>query len=791
MIEGGSRLSFYCIPAISGCAMTILIALRTQLFIRRLGPEIGKATKVGRPKSTQSPKEMILLNDRGYDRWRGIPRAHYVFLLLVVISLSNGNPVFAQIAGAPEQQVTTIPVGTSPVAVAADPITNKVYVANFVSNTVTVIDGKTNQMISNIPVGKSPNWVAINSRMGKVYVVNSVSDTVSVINETTDKVIKTIPVGRNPVGVALNLGNGRLYVVNAGSKSVSVIDGSFDGIVSSISVGASPLGVAVNPRTSRVYVVNSQSNAVSVIDGETHALVATIEVGSYPNWVAVNPNTNKVYVSNGESSTISIINGTSNKLISTLAVGTDPIGIEIDIARNRLYVANSGSASFSIIDGGTDKLVSTVAVGSGPSGIAFNAITRKIYVANALSNTISVISEIPFEFAFSLSPSSATAEVGKATTFTLTITPTSGSPRAVNLSVAGLPQGASAIFAPRSGDPPLTSMLTITTSALTPPGTYSITVNAVTESTTKTSSITLTILAIDNTPMDFSLSSNPLTISILQREQATYTISLSLLRGKAEPVALSVIGLPADSTAEFSPATVSLTSTTQLKVVTQSTTPAGVYQISVVGHTQGGTTRSTTIFLTVRAPAPAPPEVSRQPFDFSISIVPTETRLDVGATVVVAINITLLSGTPDLVNLNIAPSYPSGVTFGFTPQKGVPSFVSIMKITTTSATTTGSYRMTITAANSVITRSSSFGLNITKQEPREIVREVVKEVPADAIREAVRGVLQESQKPPSTEDTVPVSLVLAGAGITALAVSVIVAAWVFTLRRKRPTEITV
>jgi len=39
---------------------------------------------------------------------------------------------------------TTIPVGTGDHAVAVNPVTNKIYVANGGSNNVTVIDGATN-----------------------------------------------------------------------------------------------------------------------------------------------------------------------------------------------------------------------------------------------------------------------------------------------------------------------------------------------------------------------------------------------------------------------------------------------------------------------------------------------------------------------------------------------------------------------------------------------------------------------------------------------------------------------
>ena len=39
---------------------------------------------------------------------------------------------------------TTVPAGQAPIAVAVNPVTNKIYVANTGSDNVTVIDGATN-----------------------------------------------------------------------------------------------------------------------------------------------------------------------------------------------------------------------------------------------------------------------------------------------------------------------------------------------------------------------------------------------------------------------------------------------------------------------------------------------------------------------------------------------------------------------------------------------------------------------------------------------------------------------
>jgi hypothetical protein len=59
------------------------------------------------------------------------------------------------LAGYGQSVTASVPVGTSPLAVAANPVTNKIYVANFSTNNVTVIDGATNTTTN---VDASGNW---------------------------------------------------------------------------------------------------------------------------------------------------------------------------------------------------------------------------------------------------------------------------------------------------------------------------------------------------------------------------------------------------------------------------------------------------------------------------------------------------------------------------------------------------------------------------------------------------------------------------------------------------------
>jgi YVTN family beta-propeller protein len=92
---------------------------------------------------------------------------------------------------------------------------NRIYVANFNENTVSVIDGATNAVIDTIPVGINPAGVAVNPLTNRIYVGNLNSDNVSVIDGSTNTVIATIPAGDGASAVAVNTATNAIYVANS------------------------------------------------------------------------------------------------------------------------------------------------------------------------------------------------------------------------------------------------------------------------------------------------------------------------------------------------------------------------------------------------------------------------------------------------------------------------------------------------------------------------------------------------------------------------------------------------
>src|ERR671925_435873 len=321
----------------------------------------------------------------------------------------------------------TIPLDIGPNSIAVNPTTNTIYVGNYNSSTVSVIDGKTKSVVDSIPLGDADSDVAngvaydvaVNPTTNTIYVAGASFDraaksyaeggTLFVIDGTTNS-MERIDVGGDPKNVAVNPNNNTIYVTDYNSSIVSVIEGKTNSVMGSIDVGgSSPTSIAVNPNNNTIYVTDYNSGTISVIDGTTNSVMGSIRaadaVNGAANDVAVNPTTNTIYVANYDSGTISVIagtrtngtimtgttNGTTNRAMERIDLGGAANDVAVNPNTNTIYVADTLSNRVSVIDGRTNSVMGSIDVGSTPNFIQVNPTTNTIYVGTYGSSTISII----------------------------------------------------------------------------------------------------------------------------------------------------------------------------------------------------------------------------------------------------------------------------------------------------------------------------------------------------------------------------------------------------------------
>lgn len=147
-----------------------------------------------------------------------------------------------------------------------DTASSRLYLAHTGTADVLSLDEKT-QNVTTIPVGQIPCALALNPTTHMLYAVNYGDRTLSVIDTANAKTLAVLAVGDHPQAVAVDAERNRVYVANVHGDSVTVIDGSKNAILGTYQAGEHPYALAVDERTGQVYGAIYGSKASVRVDG--------------------------------------------------------------------------------------------------------------------------------------------------------------------------------------------------------------------------------------------------------------------------------------------------------------------------------------------------------------------------------------------------------------------------------------------------------------------------------------------------------------------------------------------
>jgi YVTN family beta-propeller protein len=308
---------------------------------------------------------------------------HFVPVLLALVACAAGAMTVALEAKA-QSVSATIPAGNGVRAIAVNPNTNRIYVANESSNSVTVIDGATNAT-STIAVGPRPQYIAVNPATNRIYVSHGGDNTQAVI-EGASGAVRILHTGGNGPFV-VNAATNKVYMIRLGpADEVTIIDGAAHTWYSIATDSWTPVALDVNPLTNRLYVAHYTTGDVRAVDLTSTSdfpPTRSVPVWSKPTGIAVNTSTNRIYViGEDERAPINVIDGTNYTATSFAPAGhaRGPRAIAVNAATNKVYAAFNGEVI--VIDGATNAMA-YVATGGIPVALAVNAATNRIYAVNS------------------------------------------------------------------------------------------------------------------------------------------------------------------------------------------------------------------------------------------------------------------------------------------------------------------------------------------------------------------------------------------------------------------------
>ena len=275
----------------------------------------------------------------------------------------------------------------------------------------------------------------------------------------------------------------------------------------------------------------------------------------------------------------------------------------------------------------------------------------------------------PSGFQISSSVAQLVIAPGDSGSATITITPGAGFSGSVNLSLTGLPEGASSIW---SANPASTSsQLTIQIPDSAVHGSYLVTVTGTSGSQTATAAIALVVNA-----SGFSILPSLSKVVVFPGLAGGTNIAVTRYQGFASPVTLAITSpLPAGVSAEWSgnpaqdQAMLTLSATSSAALVTTMLT---------ITATSGNLTATTTVAVQVGRPM------------FWLNLAPPPAYLTQGGQTTAVVTLQPVGNFNEQATLT-ASNLPAGVTATFAPSSIAPGQSSVMTLTASANVTPGNY----------------------------------------------------------------------------------------------------
>lgn len=368
---------------------------------------------------------------------------------LLALNTPDGRMSVFQRVGDTLKLISEIPVGLEPVSVAVRN-NNEAWVANWLSDSISVVNLTTGNVVRTLDVGDEPTDILFTGAQNeKAFVCVSGTRQVKVLDSTTLAELKSIEIpGKQPRSLSKDVSGNNIYVSIFESGSQTTIVGA-DSIQAAGGLPPANPSMSPNlpapPQTGLIVKQKGKKWAdetgdtkwtkyipytladidMVILDASQNQIKGQVTtIGTHIGNSVFDPSTNQLFVVNTDSKNIirfepkvdgrfidtrvSKINFSTKKPKSE-AINLNPhinydsagseaeknltLALPADIARSNngtFYVAATGSGRVGILnkDG---QIQSRINVGEGPTGLALDDSKQRLYVLNRFEQTISTI----------------------------------------------------------------------------------------------------------------------------------------------------------------------------------------------------------------------------------------------------------------------------------------------------------------------------------------------------------------------------------------------------------------
>jgi YVTN family beta-propeller protein len=267
--------------------------------------------------------------------------------------------------------IAALPAGVLPEHVGPDWDLSRLYVSNYFSTELTVLDPRSGALLSPITAPLAYN-LYFTPDGSKAVVMAEEYSRMDFYDRRTWQLLRQVPIPFAGIDHADFSAGGRYLLATTEYAGVLVkVDTVTMEIVGSLWVGGSPVDVKLSPDGSVFYVANQFRHGVSIIDPVAMREVGFLPTGRGAHGMAISRDTRWLYVTNRDAGTISIIDFATRTILATWWIGGSPDMLQVSPDGTQLWTANRRANTVVVVDATNGQVLHVIQVGRQPHGLMY------------------------------------------------------------------------------------------------------------------------------------------------------------------------------------------------------------------------------------------------------------------------------------------------------------------------------------------------------------------------------------------------------------------------------------
>ncbi len=290
-----------------------------------------------------------------------------------------------------------------------------VYVANEVSNTVSVIDTATNRVTATINAGDENHHRPLYNGIidahganlspdGKLLAVTGRgSSNVLFIDTATNQVVADVLVGREPHVPTFTPDGRDIWVTVRGRDRVAVVDAKTFQVTRHIKTMDGPSMLWFSPDGRRAYIASQKEAILWRLDIPVLRVIDVNVAGNFSPFVKLTPDGKQVWLTHKTVDKVSVVDADNLNVLKVIEVGARPNHVEfvqvggrdlayVTIGKTNLPPEQRGGENVWVIDRQSRDVVKRLRTGGLEAhGIWATPDGRHLYVGHEISNDVAVV----------------------------------------------------------------------------------------------------------------------------------------------------------------------------------------------------------------------------------------------------------------------------------------------------------------------------------------------------------------------------------------------------------------